>query len=120
MRESAEHGADVGESESQCWPGLWRRQADTHGTIFTTRERGGAQVQVESIAQFSSVLIPDLPAKPCSVILRDIGLWTFALSCDKIRPHLLNPVPFESFAVVVIKNVTIGTCDVLRNRSIMR
>ena len=53
MRESAEHGADVGESESQCWPGLWRRQADTHGTIFTTRERGGAQVQVESIAQFS-------------------------------------------------------------------
>ena len=73
MRESAEHGADVGESESQCWPGLWRRQADTHGTIFTTRERGGAQVQVESIAQFS-VLGPDLPAKPCSVIIRGMGL----------------------------------------------
>ena len=101
-------------------PGVVSGGDKRHSGHTFSQLREGAQVQVESIAQFSSVLIPDLPAKPCSVILRDIGLWTFALSCDKIRPHLLNPVPFESFAVVVIKSVTIGTCDVLRNRSIMR
>ena len=53
-------------------------QADTRDTqdIFTsvTKRERRPQVQVESVAQFSSVLGPDLPAKLCSVRMRIMGL----------------------------------------------